>query len=102
MTVCTVAYSMQCRRQCITLVYMQSKNHKCHLGESIRVSKQALSTDNELKLVRSGGDPERLSLTNPHQAALKRRVAEVRLRVAPDPDEEHGDAYTARDSDEWS
>ena len=81
---------------------MQSKNHNCHLGESICVSKQALSTDDEVKLIRSGGDPERLSLTDPHQAALKRRVAEVRLRVAPDPDEEHGDTDTARDSDEWS
>lgn len=66
------------------------------------MSKQALSTDDEVKLIRSGGDPERLSLTDPHQAALKRRVAEVRLRVAPDPDDDHDDGGSARDNDEWS
>ena len=81
---------------------IRSRLKKSNLGQSIRVSKQALSTDDEVKLIRSGGDPERLSLTDPHQAALKRRVAEVRMRVAPDPDDDHGDEGIARDNEEWS
>ena len=64
------------------------------------MSKQALSTEDEVKLIRSGGDPERLSLTDPHHAALKKRVAEVRLRVAPD--DNHGDEGVTRDDDDWA
>ena len=81
---------------------MNIRLKKSNLGQSIRVSKQALSTEDEVKLIRSGGDPERLSLTDPHHAALKKRVAEVRLRVAPDPDDNHGDEGGTRNDDDWA
>ena len=66
------------------------------------MSQQALSTEDEVKLIRSGGDPERLSLTDLPHTALKKRVAEVRLRVAPDPDDNHGDEGGTRDDDDWA
>lgn len=68
------------------------------LGKSIRVSN--LTTDDEVKLIRSGSDAERLSLSERHHDALRRRVEAVRKRVAPDNGDSEDD--TANTSgDEW-
>ena len=70
------------------------------LGKSIRLTTSTLTTDDEVKLIRSGSDPERLSLSDRHHSALRKRVEAVRMKVAPD-NGDSDDEPVDVSGDEW-